>query len=63
MSNAVERMRRFPLDPAQYEWAQNWEMMSSKTAVDIAIGSNAVTNLLDMMVLTTLGPDCVKTLF
>lgn len=55
MSNAVERMRRFPLNPAQYEWAQNWEMMSGKSAVDIAIGSNAVTNLLDMMVLTTLG--------
>ena len=55
MSIAADRMRQYPLTPAQFESVQNWETMSSIVAVDIAIGSNAVTNLLDMMVLTTLG--------
>ena len=53
MSIAVDRMRKYPLTPAQFESVQNWETMSSTSAVDIAIGSNAVTNLFDMMVLTT----------
>ena len=53
MSVAVDRMRKYPLTAAQFESVQNWETMSSTTVVDIAIGSNAVTNLLDMMVLTT----------
>ena len=55
MSIAADRMRQHPLTPAQFESVQNWETMSSIVAVDIAIGTNAVTNLLDMMVLTTLG--------
>ena len=55
MSIAADRMRQHPLTPAQFESIQNWETMSSIVAVDIAIGTNAVTNLLDMMVLTTLG--------
>lgn len=54
MSIAADRMRNYPLTPAQFESVQNWETMSSVVAVDIAIGSNAVTNLLDMMVLTSL---------
>ena len=53
MSIAFDRMRQFPLTPAQYESVQNWETMANTSVVDIAIGSNAVTNLLDMMVLTT----------
>jgi hypothetical protein len=55
MSIAADRMRQYPLTPTQFELIQNWETMSSIVAVDIAIGSNAVTNLFDMMVLTTLG--------
>ena len=53
MSIAFDTMRKYPLTPAQFESVQNWETMSSTSAVDIAIGSNAVTNLFDMMVLTT----------
>jgi len=53
MSIAVDRMRKYPLTPAQFESVQNWETMSSTSAVDIAIGSNAVTNLFDMMTLTS----------
>lgn len=54
MSIAADRMRNYPLTPAQFESVQNWETMSSVVAVDIAIGSNAVTNLLDIMVLTSI---------
>ncbi len=53
MSIAVDTMRKYPLTPAQFESVQNWETMSSTSAVDIAIGSNAVTNLFDMMTLTS----------
>jgi len=55
MSIAADRMRESPLTPAQFESVQNWETMSNIVAVEIAIGPNAVTNLLDMMVLTALG--------
>ena len=55
MSIAVDRMREYPLSPDQYQLAQYWRTMSRVTSVDLAIGSNAVTNLLDMMVLTSLG--------
>ena len=55
MSIAVDRMREFPLSREQYQLAQYWRTMSRVTSVDLAIGSNAVTNLLDMMVLTSLG--------
>lgn len=54
MSIAVDRMRENPLTPNQFQSAQYWRTMSRVTSVDIAIGSNAVTNLLDMMVLTSL---------
>ena len=53
MSIAVDTMRKYTLTPAQFESVQNWETMSSTSAVDIAIGSNAVTNLFDMMTLTS----------
>jgi hypothetical protein len=55
MSIAVDRMREYPLTSDQFQLAQYWRTMSRVTSVDIAIGSNAVTNLLDMMVLTSLG--------
>ena len=55
MSIAVDRMREYPLTPDQFQLAQYWRTMSRVTSVEIAIGSNAVTNLLDMMVLTSLG--------
>lgn len=55
MSIAADRIRKFQLTPTQFEIVQNLETKSRIVAVDIAIGSNAVTNLLDMMVLTTLG--------
>lgn len=54
MSIAVDRMRNQPLKPEQFQSAAYWRMMSRVSSIDIAIGSNAVTNLLDMMVLTTL---------
>ena len=54
MSIAVDRMRQYPLTPDQFQSAQYWRTMSRVTSVDIAIGPNAVTNLLDMMVLTSL---------
>ena len=54
MSIAVDRMRQDPLTPDQFQSAQYWRTMSRVTSVDIAIGPNAVTNLLDMMVLTSL---------
>ena len=55
MSIAVDRMREYPLTSDQFQLAQYWRTMSRETSVDIAIDSNAVTNLLDMMVLTSLG--------
>ena len=54
MSIAVDRMRKHPLEPDQFQSAAYWRMMSRVSSIDIAIGPNAVTNLLDMMVLATL---------
>jgi len=54
MSIGADRMRENPLTPEQFKSVQYWRMMSRVSSVDIAIGSNAVTNLLDMMVLTSL---------
>ena len=55
MSIAVDRMYEHPLTPAQFQSAQYWRTMSRVTSIEIAIGPNAVTNLFDMMVLTSLG--------
>ena len=55
MSIAVDRMRKQPLEPEQFQSAAYWRMMARVSSIDIAIGPNAVTNLLDMMVLATLG--------
>jgi hypothetical protein len=55
MSIAVDRMRKHPLEPDQFQSAAYWRMMSRVSSIDVAIGPNAVTNLLDMMVLATLG--------
>ena len=41
-------------DPDTEEFMQDWKGTSFAVAVDIAIGPNAVTNLLDMMTLTML---------
>ena len=54
MSIAADRMRKQPLEPEQFQSATYFRMMSRVSSVDIAISPNAVTNLLDMMVLTTL---------
>jgi len=54
MSIAADRIRRQPLEPEQFQSATYVRMMSRVSSVDIAIGPNAVTNLLDMMVLMTL---------
>ena len=42
-------------DQEERTYLQGWRTIAQATAVDIAIGPNPVTNLLDMMVLTTLG--------
>jgi hypothetical protein len=41
-------------DQSQKELMQRWKSVAYASAVDIAIGPNAVTNLLDMMTLTSL---------
>jgi hypothetical protein len=43
------------LDQQMRTYLQGWRTIAQATAVDIAIGPNPVTNLFDMMVLTTLG--------
>lgn len=43
------------LDQQERTYLQGWRTIAQATAVDIAIGPNPVTNLFDMMVLTTLG--------
>ena len=52
---AIDSMRTQSFQSRELELLQTWRALSSSTAVGIAIGRNAVTNLLDMMVLTTLG--------
>jgi len=55
MGLAIDRIRTYPLTPREANVMQAWQALSQATAVDIAIGPNPVTNLLDMMVLTALG--------
>ena len=55
MGLAIDRIRQYPLTPREANVMQGWQALSQATAVDIAIGPNPVTNLLDMMVLTALG--------
>ena len=52
---AIARIRKFELTPLETQYMQGWVTISQATTVDIAIGPNPVTNLLDMIVLATLG--------
>jgi len=54
-SLALARIRTFELTQDEAAYMQAWQTISQATSVDIAIGPNPVTNLLDMLVLTTLG--------
>jgi hypothetical protein len=54
LSLAANTVRDKTDDPALLVLAQKWKAVSYTTIVDIAIGQNAVTNLLDMMTLTRL---------
>ena len=51
---AANEVRAQSTTPEKYLLMQQWKSISLATSVQIAIGSNAVTNLLDMMVVTTL---------
>jgi hypothetical protein len=51
---AANKVREQTTTSEQYLLMQQWKSISFATIVQIAIGQNAVTNLLDMMVLTTL---------
>ena len=51
---AANRVRADSDDPGQLFMVQRWKAVSYTSVVDIAIGPNAVTNLLDMMTLTRL---------
>ena len=54
ISIAANEVRTQSTTPEKYLLMQQWKSISLATSVQIAIGSNAVTNLLDMMVVTTL---------
>ena len=54
ISIAANEVRAQSTTPEKYLLMQQWKSISLATSVQIAIGSNAVTNLLDMMVVTTL---------
>lgn len=51
---AANKVRSQKTTPELYLLMQQWKTVSSATIVQIAIGPNAVTNLLDMLVVTTL---------
>ena len=51
---ATYSIRENPLTSEQNIWMQTWSSMSFSTAVNIAVGPDAVTNLLDFMVLASL---------
>jgi len=54
MALAVGTIRKTATDDNEVEILQGWQAIAQATAVDIAIGPNPVTNLMDMMVLTSL---------
>ena len=54
MALAVRTIRRTAKSDEEVEVLQGWQTISQATAVDIAVGPNPVTNLMDMMVLTSL---------
>jgi len=54
MTLAVVTIRKTATKDDEVELLQGWQSIAQVTAVDIAIGPNPVTNLMDMMVLTSL---------
>ena len=54
MTLAAGTIRKSATNDSEVEILQGWQTLSQATAVDIAVGPNPVTNLLDMMVLTSL---------
>ena len=54
MALAVGTIRKTATSDKEVEQLQGWQSIAQATAVDIAIGPNPVTNLMDMMVLTSL---------
>jgi hypothetical protein len=54
MALAVTTIRKTAKNDEEVEQLQGWQTIAQATAVDIAIGPNPVTNLMDMMVLTSL---------
>ena len=54
MALAVRTIRKTAKSDEEVEVLQGWQTISQATAVDIAVGPNPVTNLMDMMVLTSL---------
>jgi len=54
MALAVATIRRTATSDEEVEKLQGWSTIAQATAVDIAVGPNPVTNLMDMMVLTSL---------
>ena len=54
MALAATRIRKTATNDDEVELLQGWHTLAQTTTVDIAIGPNPVTNLMDMMVLTSL---------
>ena len=54
MAIAVGEIRKTAKNDEEVEILQGWQAVSQATTVDIAVGPNPVTNLMDMMVLTSL---------
>lgn len=54
MALAIATIRKTATNDKEVEILQGWQTIAQTTTVDIAIGPNPVTNLMDMMVLTSL---------
>lgn len=54
MALAIGTIRKTAKNDEEVEQLQGWQSIAQATAVDIAVGPNPVTNLMDMMVLTSL---------
>jgi hypothetical protein len=57
---AVGTIRKSAKNDNEVELLQGWQSISQATVVDIAVGPNPVTNLMDMMVLTSLQRMVIK---
>ena len=60
MALALGTIRKSATNDEEVEILQGWHSLSQATAVDIAVGPNPVTNLMDMMVLTSLERIVIK---